>query len=396
MPFARTPLKVMETTAIDYTLFGLIKSRIRDAFINGDAATRGEIAARYTLSIGVMTAAYNLAVNGIVVGQDGGWNSTARRERPSYSIKIGGEYHDIARLDPFGTILGIAADAYYASTMDLAVSDEFGQERDEGWEDKVANIATEAMFWPLMQNIFNKAMLDSLDSFMQISQAKDPAGMDSAFERFLTSQATRFVPASGVQRQLDKWDDGMFRTARGFTDGLLKSSVGADKLPPRLDHLFGRPVEMPLGEQLIGWKGGPGLADEVDKELARLAFQLDPPDRKMGGVTLTQVEYNRYLELRGHEIKLGGQTLEEAISGLIQSPDWDRTPDTLKVETIKNTLSPYSRMAKEYLKEENDDFHYRSIGQKMRDDYEMLGRTRSEADADTRRLAEQLGLEVNY
>lgn len=394
MPFPRTPLKVMETTLIDYTPLGVLKGRVKDAFINGDVATRGEIATRYMLATTVLAAAWQMAESGMIVGQDGGWQNTARRNRASYTIKIGDDYHDISRIDPIGTVLGIVADAHYALTADLDTLDPRAEQ--EGLATKVPELLMEAAFWPLMQNVFNKAMLETLDSVMGVSQADTPESMGQAFERFFTSSATRFVPGSGVQRQIDKWDDGTFRAARGFADGWLKASVGADKLPPRLDTLFGRPVQMPLGERLIGWKGGPGLADKTNQELARLAFDLRPPPKTMDGVKLTQVQYNRYLELRGHEVRLGGKTLEERIAGLIENPRWDDIPDPRKIEMIKDTISPYSSAAKRSLMREDDDFNYRRAAVENRERFIRQGRSIEEADKETRRFAEELGLQVEY
>ena len=236
-------------------------------------------------------------------------------------------------------------------------------------------------------------MLESLDGIMAISQAPDGERMSEAFTRFQTSSATRFVPASGIQRQYEKFDDGMFRSARTFSDGWLKASVGAKKIPPRLDTLFGRPIQMPLGERLIGWKGGPSLATKVDKELARLDFELRPPRRTLMQVKLNQVQYNRYLELRGHEIRRGGLTLEERITQMIEDDRWETIPDARKVELIKKTITPYSGAARLALLRENDNFKYKAAKAENRETFHRQGRTTEEADADTLRWAQEIGLQ---
>ena len=392
MPFPRTPLRVMERTIIDYTPIGVFKQRVRDAWNTGDPAVRGEIAARYTMATGMMAVAWELAGDRTIVGNDGGWNNTARRERGTYTIKIGGDVHEFSRLDPIGTVLGFMADARAAFENGYDNREAAWAESGYEYAKELGDDIFEAALWPTFKNIFNKAYLDSFATLMDVADARTPEESSDAVARYLSSSATRFVPGSGMQRQAVKLDDGIVRASRGLVDGWVKASIGADKLPPRLDTIFGRPLEYLDGERLIGWKGGPVKANEIDREIARLAFDMRPPRRKQNGVELTQVQYNRLLELRGHEVKLAGKTLEERITSMIEDPRWKRTSDTAKVELIKETITPYTRAAKQALLREDKDFRYRSIKMEVREDFALKGRSVVEADEETRRLGAELGL----
>lgn len=390
MPFPRTPLRVMERTVIDYTPLGFFKQRVRDMWTSGDPDQMGEVAARMTMSLAMIGAAWQLAGDRTIVGNDGGWNNTARRERGTYTIKIGDDVHEFNRLDPIGTILGLAADA--RATWERGADTRRLADGPAEYMGELSQDIFEAMLWPTVKNIFNKAYLESLSTIMEVTEADTPEQQSSALGRYLASSATRFVPASGFQRQQTKMDDGIVRASRGLVDGWLKASWGADKLPPRLDNIFGRPLEYLDGERMIGWKGGPIKADPIDREIARLAFDMRPPRRNQNGVELNQRQYNRLLELRGHEVKLGGMTLEERIVAMIEDKRWETTPDPAKVEMIKSTITPYSRAAKQALLREDKEFARESIRMELREKFSLQGKSLEQADAESARLAEELGL----
>jgi hypothetical protein len=298
------------------------------------------------------------------------------------------------RLDPVGTVFGLVADIRQAlEEGSEARTAEAELDGTAAYMGSLAGDVFEAAMWAVFKNVLSKAWLDSIEGMNQMAAARTPDEFSDHWDRWKTSLAARGVPGSGLQRQADKWDDGVVRAARGLIDGWFKASWGGDTLPPRLDPVFGRPMEYQLGERLVGFKGGPVKRDPVNDELARLAFDITPPRFKQRGVELNQEQMNRLLAIRGHEAVYHGATLEERVSALILDPEWDAVPDPEKVQLLKESMSPYTRLAVDQLLREDDDFAYRALRHETRQAFRLQGRSMTEADQETLRFAQELGIQ---
>lgn len=393
MPFTRTPLRVMERTIIDYSPLGVFKDRVRKAWVEGDASVRGEIAARYTLSMAALALTWQLTADRTIVGHDGGFKNSARLERSSYSIKIGNDFYEFNRLDPIGTLLGLTADI--RQSME-AGSDARRSVAEAGLAGAMGDLSAdvlEASFWAVFRNVLGKSWLESMDELMRVATADKADSAGDAFSTWLAGVGARMVPGSGVQRQFEKWDDGIVRQARGLSEGWLKASIGADELPAKLDPIFGRPMVVNNMERAIGLKGGTITTNKITQELARLAFNLPQPKWKQKGVELTSKQMNRLLELRGNQTIVEGSTLEDKITNMIEDPRWEKVPDPQKIELIKEAIQPHTKAALDALLREDDDFAYRALQHETRTAFKLEGRSREEADAETLRFAQELGLQ---
>lgn len=393
MPFPKTPLRVMERSIMDYTPLYAIKKATREAWASGDAEVRGEIAARMTLVTAMLSTAWALTADDTVIGIDGGWRSTARRERGSYSIRIGEDTYEYNRIDPLGTVLGIVADVRDIMEEGLdnrelvkLVDGDDAYHRELGWD------IMEAVGWGLFKNILSKSYLDSLEQLNSMSAARSTEEFSSIAQSWAASLGTRAVPLSGLQRQAEKFSDPEMRVARGIIDGMIKSTIGADTLPPRRDPIFGRPVEYKAGERLVGMKGGPTKLDPINQELARLSFDIQPPRWKQKGVELTADQMDRFLQLRGHTVEVDGMTLEDTITAFIEDPRYTSLTDEAKVEGIKKMISPFTREAGKQLIREDDDFAFKVLVQEVSDDFKLSGRDRREIKPEAERLAKELGI----
>jgi len=394
MPFPKTPLRVMERTILDYTpLYGLKKS-IREAWASGNAEVRGEIAARWTMTVAMMSAAWGLVSGGAAIGYDGGFQNSARRERASYTIRIFDDVYEFNRLDPIGTIIGFMADI-------REVGEEGKDNReivkmvegDGAYARTLAADMAEAVGLAIFKNILSKAYLDGLEQISAMSAAKGPEDFSAIAQSYFASLGARAVPLSGVQRQWEKLQDPTVRQARGVIEGLVKASFGSDTLPPRRDPIFGRPVEFLAGERLVGLKGGPvDHLDPVNKELARLSFDVTPPKWRQKGVELSSEQMSRFLELRGHTVKVEGMTLEEAVTDFVQSQGYAGLTDDARIEGIKDIMQPYSREAMNTLVREDDNFAFKLLVQEVRDDFRLNGRDMTELAPEAERLAKELGI----
>ncbi|SKB49815.1 hypothetical protein [Sphingopyxis flava] len=345
LPFFRTPARIIERTAIDFTPLGLVKARIRKAIAAG-GSQRDEALARMSLSAVLMVAAFNLAdqeADGgrTIVGNDGGFRSTARdAKRPAYSIKIGDDAIEFNRLDPLGTLLGLAAD----------LREFYDALEDAPQRDSVMSEALDAIFWSITRNILSKSWMASLDGLVDIATAKEAGEADDAWRRLAVNAAGRLVPAAGVQKSAEAIEDGTMREARTFVDGLLRASIGADTLPIKRDFL-GRPIKQTETERLIGLKGGIQAwegDDPLNAEMAKLSLSTAKPAWTQDGVTLNPTQYSRFLEIRGQETvdPATGLTMQQALEQLIQIDGYDELPRAAKIEAWREVIHGYTALAK--------------------------------------------------
>ncbi|MDF7775801.1 hypothetical protein P1X14_11135 [Sphingomonas sp. AOB5] len=386
VPFVKTPLRILERTAIDYTPLGLVKDRVRKAIIAG-GPERDEALARLSLGILAVSTAYALADDRQIVGNDGGYTSSARMGRPSYSLKVGDDVYEFSRIDPLGTLLGMGADmrAYFRS-----------QEDDPNAPGVVQQV-TEAFLWGVSMNMLSKTWLESLRNLTELAGATSDEHFSSRMTVFLKEFAPRFVPASGIQRQLEKAGGGFLRQAFTFSDELLKGSFGADTLPLRRDGLLGRPIPLDGLDRLIGLRGGVATNEADDPlayELERLSFKLPSALRTIEGVKLNASQFSRYLELKGQIVvdPRTGLTLEEALERLIRLPEYRQMTDPGRIAAIRNEMEGYSRLAVDQLVREDTDFAYEMLREETRTQAGLEGWDSEERDARTRKLALELGL----
>lgn len=347
IPFIRTPLRILERTAIDFTPLGLFKARVRKAILNG--GPEGEEAlARLSLGMLAMVTAFQLAEDRTIVGYDNGPRSSARLSRPSYTLRVGDDVFEFNRLDPMGTLLGLGADM--RAYLDEAADDpEASSTVEQGFE---------AFLWATAANVLSKTWLTSIRNMVDLATPTDDSTFKSRLSNFASSFATRFVPASGVQRAVEGWANGQLVEAAGFTDRLLAASIGADTLPVRRDRILGRPADILDGQRLIGVKAGPQEGDPLVRELEALAFVGPAANRTQRGVRLNATQFSRWLELRGQVVRnpQTGLTLEETLNELIQLPEYQELPPAARIQAIRDNMDGFSELATNSLLDEDDAF----------------------------------------
>lgn len=335
-----------------------------------------------------MATAYGLADDRQIIGNDGGYTSAARLSRDSYSLKIGDDAYQFNRLDPLGTLLGMGADvrAYYRSL--------------EGDPEAPGTVqqATEAFVWATTANILSKTWLTSLRNLTDLAGSTTAGSANSLLDRIGQGLVPRFVPASGVQRQLAKVGDQFARQAFDYTDQLHRASLGAGELPQRRDPLLGRPVPLDGLDRLIGLRGGPSASeadDPLQAELERLSFSVPGSQRSIEGVKLTAAQYSRFLELKG-QVSVNpktGLTLDQTLEALIGLPAYRELPDRGRIEAIRDEMKDFTRLASMLLLREDRGLAYKVLRQETYDRLNVLpGFTPKAADAETARLAKELGL----
>jgi hypothetical protein len=388
VPFVKTPLRILERTAIDYTPLGLLKDRVRADIIAG-GPRRDEALARIGLGSLMVYTAFQLAEDRSIVGLDGDYRSSARLSRPSYSLKVGDDVIEFKRLDPIGTLLGWGADlrAYLDDQDQIPPADR----------GNAAEQIIEAAMWATQANVLSKTWLTSLRDLVELATNVKEGQSSQGWGQYLQSFATRFVPASGIQRSVGRGIAGVDHDAAGFIEGLLKQSFGSATLPVKRDGLLGRPVPVESGDRLFGFKAGPGPSDVDDplfSELERLSFDIGKPSRSFHGVKLNSSQYNRLLELRGQVVTKDstGLTLEGALRELIKLPEYKALPRAGKVQAIRDEMRGYTEKASSQLVAEDHDLARHVAANQVWDKALLEGTDNGEVDRQTQELFQQLGL----
>ncbi|MGS1015427.1 hypothetical protein [Allosphingosinicella humi] len=387
VPFIKTPLRILERTAIDFTPLGLIKAAHRKAILAGGPQA-DEARARLALGLIAMGTAFQLADDRIVVGHDGSFRSSARvAGRPSYSLKIGDDAVEFSRLDPLGILLGFGAD----------MRDYLDHAEDDPEAQSGIMLAGEAMLWSIASNMLSKTWLTSLRNLVEIASAGDDERTLSQVSKMIGTLAVRAVPGSGFQRQVEKADDGMIREADTFIDNWLKNSLGADVLPIKRDHLLGRPVPVRGLDRLIGVRVAPGTDKRDDPllaELENLSFDFPAAKRTIEGVRLNAAQFSRWLELKGQVVRNEdtGLTLEETLRVLVSLPEYQSRTRAGRVDAIRKEMEGFGRLASKQLIREDEELAYRVLRMETFSKLELMGATRPEKDAALQRLAAELDL----
>lgn len=334
------------------------KNRLVMDILSNDPRRKAEAAGR--LALGMSTTAYILLL-AAETADDGRPLITGYGPRDvetrrlleadgwqQYSIRVGDGYASYGRLDPFATMIGVAADVM--NYIKFAAPEDQEIVESTGYGFAVA----------LASNLTNKTYLSGLANALDM--LGDP---QKEFPRWVNTLAASFVPgqaAAGVAVA-----DPFMREVRSMLDaGRARWPGASDDLPP-LRNVLGEPVRraQSLGSGMSSITNAfvPVLYREVgddliNKEFARLQHGFTPPKRVRGGLDLTTVvradgrnAFDRWLELHG-EVKLGGKNLRASLRRLMTSPNYTRIPsestDELaspRVALIQSVIEDYRARA---------------------------------------------------
>jgi len=317
-PFVTTPTNIAKY-GLKRTPLGFIDTYMK--FKRGElstdniAAIEEDIAAPLMGSI-VFFAVYNLISSGLLTGGGPTDKDKRRTLRNSgwqpYSVKIGDKYYSYERLEPIGSVVGMAADFAEIS------------EKSEDYE----NLGT-AVIQSFAKNIASKTFLQGVTDVINALSDPDRYG-DKYVQRFLTSVVPSFVrrAASAVDPTLRKTEN----VKEAFQSRLPYLSKA---LLPRRD-IFGREIEyegnifsrfiLPIGISTES-------KDPVDKELIRLKIYPNMPSDRVSGEKLTPEQYDQYAKESGemaHKILID-------YAG-VGKKRWERLPDFIKEDIIKNSI----------------------------------------------------------
>ena len=343
LPFVRTPTNIFKFAG-ERTPLALASRAVREEIAAGGERRALALA---KIGLGSMTMAYmsTLAANGLITG-GGPKDKTLRQIKMQtgwkpYSFKIGNEYISYARIEPLGSLFGLAADA----------ADIMGQ-LSEADAAKLASALTVAISRNVAQKTFVKGLAGTLNAVtsQEVKQVNS----------FLEKELPTILPYSSALGQTAKNVDPVMREVNSIMDAFKAKIPGySSDLPPHR-NLWGEPVllEGGLGPDLLSpFYSSTMKDDKVAAELDRLQAPITLPSKQIDRVPLTPKQYDRYQILAAHPQGMPSlrEKLEEVIASDLYKHGTDDPADGGKITLLKMWVNNYRDLAKFQLRQEDAD-----------------------------------------
>ena len=341
LPFIRTPANIFKFFG-ERTPLGLLAKSIRDD-IAGGGAERDMALSRMALGSAIMALVGWQTMEGNITGggpTDDALQATWRRTGwQPYSFRFGEGYPwlSYARFEPFGTLVGTAAD----------IGEIYSQYQTGMLDDD--NALLYAGWIALNKNVTNKTFLRGIADLSE--SLHDP-------ERFAPSYASKFASSfiPNVIGQVNIYEvDPVIRQTRGIIDATKAKIPGLSTSVPPRRNLW--------GEEIVREGGAiPGIPDivnplfkssdknsPIDEEMKRLNIGASPVSRWINGVELLPGEYDRYQVLAGNESKdTRGRGLKDYLNEKLNDYDYKKLSDGKdggKADFIRKSIQSFRDQA---------------------------------------------------
>lgn len=318
VPFIRTPGNVFKELTRMTPAAPLVKEW-RDAMAKGGAEAdkaMAEVIVGSAIGATAMAFAFDGHLSGAGdpdpakkrVALAAGWQP--------YSVKVGDTWYSYQRLQPFGTLLGVAAD--------LA---EVWEHLDEEESDKLPKMLSVAF----ANAVTNQTFLQGITNI--VNAMSDPTRFGP---RFVEGLAASTVPA--IAAQTAQLNDPYVREIESVLDAVKNRVPGLrQELLPRRD-VFGEPTanreRLGIVSPITKSTESP---DPVRKEAMRLGIGVSKlsdtinlpagGDKKLGGVKLTPEQQDVFATV-------SGQMAHKLMSEIMTSGTWESMPDMVKKRTF--------------------------------------------------------------
>jgi hypothetical protein len=343
MPFYRTPVNIVKQAVLDRSPLGLLSGKVRNRILKG--GHDGDIAmSRLILGMGAVYTAVEMYEAGRLTGANRidpkRSNTKELSGIPPYAVEILGKWVQYNRLDPFGMLLGLTVDLMDGlAAMQADPPDNIGEQ------------AAEAFFMvtvAVSENITSKTWFKGLNDIFNL--ATDPKRYAQQVIPNLGNAI--LTPYSSLLRRINVDHDEFARLTWSWADKWRNNIPGlSDDLPIRRDYL-GNPVERQDylgGAWLSPIAVGAEKNDPVYKELARLAFDYDMPNKDLYavGFDIEPEQFARFMELSGPDNPF---PLQEQLASLMKSGGYKQAlSDEGREKLIKDVVSSYRTAAKAQL-----------------------------------------------
>ncbi|MCH8313799.1 MAG: hypothetical protein IID17_12535, partial [Nitrospinae bacterium] len=325
-PFIRTPANIVKFS-MERTPLALSFGDVREALMGKHGAiARDQAMARILLGSTIGYFVAEGAFNGQITGgaprdteERALWEASGRQE---YSILVNGKWVSFARMEPWGSIFGMAAD--------------MGQMRRYMTEDESKKV-TALLVTSIARNTTSKTFMRGASELLKAWNDPERSG-SNLIENFVAS----FVP--GAVSQAERTFDPALREARGMMDRIKsRIPVLSGTLEEKL-NLWGEVRRYEgTGNKFIDSINPIYLRefkqDPVAEEMMRLRVFPGMPERRIGGVALEPKQYWEY-------VKTAGQAAKADLDGRIMGSGWDGLSDNQKKRQIRKIILRHRSLAR--------------------------------------------------
>ena len=327
IPFIRTPINIAKEL-LRMSPFAPVVGEWRQAMAKG-GVERDRAISEMALGTGITALTMAYAFSGDITGggsADPGKNRAKQGVWQPYSIKIGNTWYDYSRIQPTGTLMGMAADI--AEVWDHMNDDE---------KDQVPKMLASAF----AQAITNQTFLQGITNF--VNAVSDPARFGP---RFMQGFASSMVPnvigqptmmADPAVRQVNSMIEAVQSRIPGLREQLLPKRDWLGEVVPAKERTG---IIMPVREQPIS-------DDKVRQEADRLDLSVGGPPKKthigrgtgkIGDVEFTPEEQDKFT-------KAAGDMAHPILTNIVNAPGYDQIPDIIKRRIFTNVLTASHKFA---------------------------------------------------
>ena len=380
MPFIRTPVNILKFPIQRLPFFPMsprgkvlgikeyewaknLHMRYQADMASNDPIKKAEAHGRVSAG-NFYWAAFMMAASSEMITGGGPSNPRERQNKMAtgwrpYSFVVGDTYISYARLDPFATVLGLAADVWEKFAL-LARDGDI----EENWFQGVM----QAGAYSISNNIADKSYLAGINNVLQAFIEPE-----TQLKPLLKRQLTAYVP-----KVISQWtpltDDHYMKKTYGLLDGVAsRVPTLASGIEPMRNYL-GEPLEA-MYEPSV-WAAGfnPFLIsrkknDPILDELASLEYGFGAPTPRING--LRHLDMRRFYDDKGRsaydffqeevgKIKLNGKTLRQSLTRLFESDAYKRaatfdaegtlqfsgTHRDERVKAVKAVMAHYRKQAR--------------------------------------------------
>lgn len=325
LPFIRTPTNIAKFALERTPVIGqAIAAKKLIPKMKEGKVTKGEIAdeaAKSMVGSALAMLVVGLAKSGSITG--GGPKEQNKREELyrtgwlPYSLKVGDKYYSYGRLEPLGSIVGIAAD--YAE-MNINNKDE------KTLEDYAAKVA-----FSFGKNITSKTFLSGISDIIDVISEPERYG-SNWIERMGSSVIPNFINTGA------KATDKQLREINNLGDAIIAKMPGLSQYLYAKRDIWGNEIESPATglEALVSpIKVTSEKTDPLDKELLRIGANIGKPGKnitfKGEKITLSPKEYDYYQQIAGEKART-------MVESLVNGSYYKNLPDEEKVKEVRQTV----------------------------------------------------------
>lgn len=311
IPFINTPSNIIKFS-FERTPFAPLGRTFKEA-VEAGGVRRDEALAKVAVGSSLMATMGYFTAQGRITGSPP--NSFAMRNvknkvLPPNSIRVGDKWYSYRRTDPFGMLVGLAADSYYIS-----------QEVDEMSFADFASMATLAA----SNNVLSKTWMTGVADFMEVMTSSTTTKGEASrrFTNYFNNIGSSFIPNFFRQTNVNFVDPYM-REASTLSSKMLSKIPGFSKDLPLRRDIWGEARVYNLVE--------PVSDDKLNKFLAENNIGVSMPNRNItfaGGATrLTDKEYSRFVQLSRPNARKQLDKMLPKLEGLI-AEDRDRAEEVI-------------------------------------------------------------------